>query len=153
MIKRIQKWYHDVFGPSFQEAMDESIKAAAKLYGDMKEAEARVDFYSSLVGTIDPWKDHWAFAHARDKQGVAFKEHEALEAKHKAACAAANELIVQLTKDHDAPATSASAAAFPDAIFGTDDRKRSSTTADEYPDAAARDQAYRDARGLPRSDS
>lgn len=91
MVKKIRA----VFGPTFQERVNEAIDKAAHLEAELARERSRANHYTVLVTGIDPWKDHHSFAAARSKQ----LEHQAvavaLESKVEQAAQAAIELIKQ----------------------------------------------------------
>lgn len=62
-MSRFRRW----FGPNAAEILDEAIKRAARLRGELAELNMRVHYYSLLVVDTDHEEDWWRYADLKQK--------------------------------------------------------------------------------------
>ncbi len=60
-------WLRKLFGPNVRELLHLAIERAARLSGELEEAEVRREFYALLVVGTDPNVDWWRYAVVRQK--------------------------------------------------------------------------------------
>jgi hypothetical protein len=94
----LRRLYDRYFGHTMKELVDNAIAESAKLRAEAEKLRVRANHYTVMVTSIDPMRDHWSFAHARDEQLIAQNAHAVAEAAAAEADRLAQEMIAKVVQ-------------------------------------------------------